>query len=78
MWFFRHVEVVRAFVRLRRIVVSHERLAQKVAQLEVALKAGLSDQNKKIEGILTTLKQLIAAPAPGPRKRIGFSEGQPD
>jgi tRNA isopentenyl-2-thiomethyl-A-37 hydroxylase MiaE len=71
------VEVVRAFIRLRRVVVSHERLAQKVAQLETAMKTGLADHNRKIDGILLALKQLITVPAPISKKRIGFAEERP-
>ena len=73
------VEIVRAFVRLRRAGLSQERLARKVAELERQMKGGFAGYDKKIEVIVAALKALIGEAAPSPKKRIGFApHGHPN
>lgn len=58
------VAVVRAFVKLRRMALSVEALARKVAQLE-------KKYDNQFHGVFRAIRQLMAAP---PGKRVdGFS-----
>lgn len=59
------VAVVRAFVKLRRMALSVEALARKVAQLE-------KKYDKQFQGVFQAIRQLMAAP---PTKQVdGFSK----
>ncbi len=58
------VAVVRAFVRLRRMALSVESLARKVAALENKYDASFS-------AVFDAIRDLMTPPAP-PRKSIGF------
>jgi len=59
-----NIEIMRTFVKMRRMLISHEKLAQKVAQMEKHY-----DGNFKV--IFTAIKQLIEPDAPK-RRPIGF------
>jgi hypothetical protein len=59
-----NIEIMRAFVRLRRLAESHTDLAQKLAQLEQK-----TDGRFKI--VFEAIDQLIAPP-PAKRRGIGF------
>ncbi|HVS81537.1 MAG TPA: ORF6N domain-containing protein [Pyrinomonadaceae bacterium] len=58
------VQVVRAFVRLRQMLVSNTELARKLGELE-----GKYDRQFKI--VFDAIRQLMSPPLPG-RKQIGF------
>jgi len=58
------VAVVRAFVRLRRMALSVESIARKVAALE-------KKYDKQFSLVFDAIRQLILQPEP-PRKKIGF------
>ena len=62
-----NVEIMRAFVRVRRMLLSVDELARKVEALE--RKAVAHDQD--LEAVFKALKQLIAPPQ-APRREIGF------
>ena len=67
------VEVVRAFIRLRRAAVSHGVVAQKLAELERAVKTRLDQHDQDIEELFDAVESLIAMEnTPTNRKRIGF------
>jgi hypothetical protein len=59
-----NIEIMRAFVRLRRLVISHADLAKKLDALE----AKYDDQ---FVVVFKAIRELMAPPAL-PRKRIGF------
>jgi hypothetical protein len=59
-----NIEIMRAFVRLRRLVISHADLAKKLEALE----AKYDDQ---FVVVFKAIRELMAAPTV-PRKRIGF------
>jgi hypothetical protein len=61
------VFVVRAFVKLRQLVLAHKELASKLDQLE--RKVGSHDE--AIKQLVAAIRQLMAPPAP-PKNRIGF------
>lgn len=63
------VTVVRAFVRLRRMAMSVEGLARKVATLEQKYDASF-------RAVFDAIRQLMTPPEPDFRKRIGFHNDQ--
>jgi uncharacterized membrane protein len=62
-----NIEIMRAFVRLRRLLSSHKELARKLEELERHLR----DHDEKIQTIFNAIRQLMTQPSP-PRKRISF------
>jgi hypothetical protein len=62
------IEVVRAFVRLRQLLVSHEDLARKLAELDTKL-AGHDEQ---FAIVFEAIRQLMEPPKAAPKGRIGF------
>ena len=53
------VEVVRAFVQLRRIASSHEKIAQILAKLETAVISRLDRHDKEIEVLFGMMTALV-------------------
>jgi hypothetical protein len=62
-----NIEIMRAFVQLRRFLSANRELAQKLAQLE--RKIGAHDE--QIQAIFNAIRQLMTPPEPNKRK-IGF------
>lgn len=62
-----NIEIMRAFVQLRRFLSANRELAKKLAQLE--RKIGAHDE--QIQAIFDAIRQLMAPPGPKKRK-IGF------
>jgi hypothetical protein len=62
-----NIEIMRAFVRLRKILSSHKKLAYKLDKIEKAVKK----HEKDIGSIFEIIRQLMA-PAEQPKRRIGF------
>jgi hypothetical protein len=62
-----NIVIMRAFVRFRKMLLTHKDLARKLKELE--RKYGSHDE--QIRSIFETLDELIETPAP-PRRRIGF------
>jgi len=63
------VFIVRAFVRLREMALTNEKLSRKVSQLENRV----SDHDEILIEIVREIRQLIEAPKPkGNKKSIGF------
>ncbi len=61
------VFVVRAFVRMSRMLASHRQLALKLAELE----ARVTTHDRSIQSLLAAIRSLITPPEPK-KKRIGF------
>jgi hypothetical protein len=68
-----NIEIMRAFVRLRQMLASHEELAGKLDALEKKYDA-------QFRVVFEAIRQLMAPPTPEQKKRrIGFrSPGEPD
>ena len=64
-----NVEIMRAFVRLRRMIESNEELAEKLAALEKKYDA-------QFKAVFDAIRQLMSPP-PSPRGRIGFRRDGP-
>jgi len=60
-----NIEIMRAFVRLRRILATHADLARKLAALEKKYDA-------QFKSVFDAIRELMAPPDPKPRRRIGF------
>ncbi len=65
------VHVVRVFVKLRQVLLTHRQLAQKMAALERRLDGHDAD----IHDLMGAIRELMALPPGPPRKRIGFHQG---
>ena len=67
-----NIAIMRVFVRLRRLMVSHRTLASKLRELEDRI----HDHDEKIVAVFEALRQLMAPPD-RPRKKIGFLAKEP-
>ena len=67
--------VVRAFVRLRELMIASSEVATKLGELE----RKVAGHDEAIRSLVTTIKRLMESPPVAPRKRIGFrvEEGRP-
>ena len=63
--------VVRAFVRLRRLLAAHDELARKLAQLECVVGSHESRILEIIEAI-----RMLTMPGEQPQRRIGFKAAE--
>jgi hypothetical protein len=73
------VFVVRAFVRMRQILVEQRGLARKLAELEEELTARLDVHETAINEILGQIRRFLSPPSKPepPKKRIGFLVEEP-
>ena len=65
------VHVVRAFVRLRLLVVNHKAIATKLAELDA--KVGAHDE--QLAAVIAAIRQLTTPDEPRHRRKIGFHTG---
>ena len=63
--------MVRAFIKLRQLAVSHKELATRLEELERRV-AGPDDS---IRQLVSAIRQLMAPPPEKPKGRIGFRGG---
>jgi hypothetical protein len=61
-----HIEIMRAFVRLRKIIASHKELAKKLEALE-------NKYDAQFQVVFDAIRKLMIPPDP-PKRRIGFIE----
>lgn len=66
-----NIEIMRAFVELRRVAVSHAALEKKVEELERRTTTKLGKHDKDLALIFQTLRQLVAPPKKS-KRRVGF------
>lgn len=67
-----NIEIIRAFVELRRVAASHAVLEEKIEELERETTARLDKHDQQLDQIFKSLRQLIAPP-PKPKRKIGFA-----
>jgi len=70
-----NIAIMRAFVRMRDILLTHKDLAAKITALELKYKnhdMRLSEYDKHIAVIFEAIRQLMAPPPEKPRRMIGF------
>lgn len=66
------VYVVRAFVKLRELLITNRELARKLDELETRLDKRLTEHDKAIAAILAAIRELMRPPEPQ-RRGIGFT-----
>lgn len=71
------VYVVRAFVRLRELLASNKKLAQRLDELEQHIERKLETHDQAIAGLINTLRRMMAPNEPKKRP-IGFIHPQDD
>jgi len=67
-----NIEIMRAFVRMREVLVSNKELAAKLDELERRVGRKLQSHDQAIAGILDAIRQLMTSPDPQPKRPIGF------
>lgn len=66
-----NIEIMRAFVELRRIAGSFEELQKRLDQMELDIGARLSEHDEQLRQIFEALRQLIEPP-PRAKHPVGF------
>jgi len=72
-----NIAIMRAFVRLREILLTHKDLASKIAALELKYKnhdMRFSEYDKHIMAIFEAIKKLMTPPPEKPRRIMGFKQ----
>jgi phage regulator Rha-like protein len=67
-----NIQIMRAFVRMREMLISSKELAQKLDQLEARIEKRLATHDEAIAAILSAIRELMNPPAPK-RRSIGFT-----
>ena len=67
-----NIQIMRAFVRMRELLISNRELAQKLNQLEARLEKKLASHDEAIAAILSAIRELMN-PTPPKRRGIGFT-----
>jgi ORF6N domain len=69
-----NIEIMRAFVKLRELLVSNKELARRFAQLETRLDKTLTEHDRAIGAILSAIRELMQPKVTLPKRRpIGFT-----
>jgi len=69
-----NIEIMRAFVKLRELLVSNKELARRFAQLETRLDKKLTEHDRAIGAILSAIRELMEPKAAVLKRRpIGFT-----
>ena len=63
-----NVEIMRAFVRLRKLIGTHEHLARKLAELEKKHE----EHDKRFAVVFQAIRELMEPPAEPPKGKLGF------
>lgn len=66
-----NIEIMRAFVELRRAAGSFQELQQRLDQMELDIGARLSEHDEQLRQIFEALRQLIAPPS-STKRPVGF------
>jgi len=67
-----NIQIMRTFVRMREMLVSNKKLAQKLDQLEARIDKKLAAHDEAIAAILSAIRELMNPPPPKTRS-IGFT-----
>jgi DNA-binding transcriptional MerR regulator len=68
-----NIEIMRAFVELRRVASSYAAIEERLEQIE----RGMGEHDEQLEQIFNALRQLIAPPAQ-PKRPVGFRVREDD
>lgn len=72
-----NIEIMRAFVELRRVAGSFEELQKRLDQMDLDIGARLSEHDEQFRQVFEALRQLIAPP-PSTKRPIGFRVRESD
>jgi hypothetical protein len=72
-----NIEIMRAFVELRRAASSYAAIEKRLEELERETSAKLGQHDKQLRQIFDALRQLISPPPP-PKRRVGFAPSEDD
>lgn len=72
-----NIEIMRAFVELRRVAGTIQALQERLNQMELDIGARLSEHDEQLRQIFEALRQLIAPP-PEPKRPVGFRVREDD
>lgn len=72
-----NIEIMRAFVELRRAAGSFQELQKRLDQMELDIGARLSEHDAQLHQIFEALRQLIAPP-PSAKRPVGFRVREDD
>ena len=64
-----NVEIMRAFVRLRDLMGHNREMAKRLDDLE-------SKYDRQFKVVFDAIRELMTPPAPAPKRRIGFVQGE--
>lgn len=64
-----NIAVMRAFVKLREVMITHKDLANKITSLE----RKYAEHDEEIQVIFKAIKRLLEPPPLPPKRRIGFT-----
>ena len=67
-----NIEIMRAFVELRRATTSYTAIEKRLEELEQETRAKLGQHDQQLAQIFEALRQLMAPP-PRPQRRVGFT-----
>ena len=67
-----NIQIMRAFDRMRELLISNRELAEKLDQLEARLEKKLASHDEAIAAILSAIRELMT-PTPPRRRGIGFT-----
>ena len=67
-----NIEIMRVFVRLRRLIASYAELDRRIKDLEQAFQG----RKEQIQAVFEVIRRLVEQPSEPPRRRIGFSIGE--
>jgi hypothetical protein len=68
-----NIEIVRTFVRLRRLLAANADLARRLDEIE----ARLGNHDEQFVQVIRAIRELMSPPTQPKRRRIGFHQ-QPD
>jgi hypothetical protein len=63
-----NIEIMRAFVRLRQLMATHQDLARKLAELE----AKYEEHDERFSVVFEAIREILSAPRERTKGRIGF------
>ena len=72
-----NIEIMRAFVALRRMAAADAELARRIAELEREMRQRLGEHDEALAAILAALRAL-STPAAPPRRAVGFTAAPHD
>ncbi len=63
-----NVEIMRAFVRLRKVLATNAELAKRLDELEKRV----GDHDEQFVAVIQAIRKLMEPPPPGPVRQMGF------